>query len=96
MSFPNATAFDAYKTNGYSYNNTVGADRTDEGGNGYYATNEVAKATKGVITSSGQPGFESNKQRLYRIKTRNHQMLRLKITISLLYRYRPFRYRKNG
>lgn len=58
---PNATAFDAYKTNGYSYNNTVGADRTDEGGNGYYATNEVAKATKGVITSSRQPGFESNK-----------------------------------
>ena len=58
---PNGTAFNAYKTNGYSYNNTVGADRTDEGGNGYYATKDAAKASTGVITSSGQPGFESNK-----------------------------------
>ena len=56
---PNATAFKAYKDNRYSYG-TVGDDKTDEGGRGYYATNNHEDATEGTITSSGQPGFASN------------------------------------
>lgn len=57
---PNATAFEAYKDNDYSYGTTVGDDKTDEGGSGHYATNKRKDATAGTITSSGQPGFTSN------------------------------------
>lgn len=57
---PNATAFEAYKDNDYSYGTTVGDDKTDEGGSGHYATNKRKDATAGTITSSGQPGFASN------------------------------------
>ena len=57
---PNETAFNAYKANKYSYGDAVGDDKTDEGGSGYYATNNHEDATEGTITSSGQPGFASN------------------------------------
>lgn len=57
---PNATAFETYKDNDYSYGTTVGDDKTDEGGSGHYATNKREDATAGTITSSGQPGFASN------------------------------------
>ena len=57
---PNATAFEAYKDNDYSYGTTVGDDKTDEGGSGHYATNKRKDATAGTTTSSGQPGFASN------------------------------------
>ena len=50
---PNATAFEAYKDNDYSYGTTVGDDKTDEGGSGHYATNKRKDATAGTITSSG-------------------------------------------
>ena len=57
---PNETAFKVYKDNNYSYGTTVGDDKTDEGGDGYYATNNSNDATTKTITSSGQPGFASN------------------------------------
>lgn len=57
---PNATAFKAYKDNNYSYGDTVGDDKTDEGGKGYYATSNSKDATAGTITSSKKPGFASN------------------------------------
>ena len=57
---PNETAFKQYVKNKYGYGGTVGDPSTDEGQDGYYATNNKADAATKVITSSGQPGFVSN------------------------------------
>ncbi|MGI5955565.1 MAG: DUF7604 domain-containing protein [Coprococcus sp.] len=57
---PNETAFNQYAENNYSYGTTVGDDSTDEGTDGYFATNDANQATTGKITSSVQPGFFSN------------------------------------
>ena len=59
---PNETAFKQYVKNKYGYGGTVGDPSTDEGQDGYYATNNKADAATKVITSSGQPGFVSNKK----------------------------------
>ena len=57
---PNETAFNQYAENNYSYGTTVGDVSTDEGKDGYFATDDAKRATKGEITSSGQLGFFSN------------------------------------
>ncbi|MCM0662745.1 DUF7604 domain-containing protein [Coprococcus sp. B2-R-112] len=57
---PNATAFSEYAKNNYSYGTTVGDASTDEGTDGYFATDDANRATTGEITSSLQPGFFSN------------------------------------
>ena len=57
---PNETAFSEYAKNNYSYGTTVGDASTDEGTDGYFATDDANRATTGEITSSLQPGFFSN------------------------------------
>lgn len=57
---PNETAFSEYAENNYSYGTTVGDASTDEGTDGYFATDDANRATTGEITSSLQPGFFSN------------------------------------
>lgn len=57
---PNETAFSKYAKNNYSYGTTVGDASTDEGTDGYFATDDANRATTGEITSSLQPGFFSN------------------------------------
>ncbi len=57
---PNETAFNEYAKNNYSYGTTVGDASTDEGTDGYFATDDANRATTGEITSSLQPGFFSN------------------------------------
>lgn len=59
---PNATAFEAYKDNDYSYGTTVGDDKTDEGGSGHYATNKRKDATATISYKSKESGPTHNEK----------------------------------
>ena len=68
---PNEKAFKEYEDNGFNYGGTTGDDWTDEGGNGYYATNVADKASASMITSSKQLGFESNEKATVSYKSKD-------------------------